>query len=394
MKTLKLFQLAIVIVVLLTANLFAQVQFKAYVKNQEVVLNDPAYAGANTVYFDVYLQQNGGTGPLYLANSDFKFTFNFGNFTILNGTDDFQMVYGSAVLYNSNNAIISPETSPTYQASTHLLIINFAAYVPGSQPGFNANVAKIDETLDKHKLGRFVVKTIINTSGTFGLAWSPETIVTSYTPVSPWLSEPATGTYEVINNQPLPVELASFTANISIRDVSLNWRTVKETNNKGFEIERKKTDEEWTKVGYIDGKGTTNTETAYNFDDKKLNSGKYNYRLKQVDYNGNFEYHSLNTVIEVGLPTKFDLSQNYPNPFNPTTKIDYQLPADGKVSIRIYDVTGREVKTLINNEQRTAGYYTIDFNGGSMASGIYFYRFIAESNSKQTVMTKKMVLVK
>ena len=98
--------------------------------------------------------------------------------------------------------------------------------------------------------------------------------------------------------------------------------------------------------------------------------------------------------MRVGLPTKFDLSQNYPNPFNPTTKIDYQLPTEGKVSIRIYDVTGREVKTLINNEQRTAGYYTIDFNGGSMASGIYFYRFIAESNSKQTVMTKKMVLVK
>ncbi len=82
MKTLKLVQLAIIIVVLLSADLFAQVQFKAYVKNQEVVLNDPAYAGANTVYFDVYLQQNGGPGPLYLANSDFKFTFNFGNFTI------------------------------------------------------------------------------------------------------------------------------------------------------------------------------------------------------------------------------------------------------------------------------------------------------------------------
>lgn len=284
--------------------------------------------------------------------------------------------------------------SPTYQASTNLLIINYNGVAPGDQETFDTYVPKIDGTIDKHKLGRFVVKTIINTSGTFGLTWSPATVVTSYSPVDPWSSNSATGTYEVINNQPLPVELASFTANISIRDVSLNWRTVKETNNKGFDIERKKTDEEWTKAGYIDGKGTTNTETAYNFDDKKLNSGKYNYRLKQVDYNGNFEYHSLNTVIEVGLPTKFDLSQNYPNPFNPTTKIDYQLPTEGKVSIRIYDVTGREVKTLLNSEQRTAGYYTIDFNGGSMASGIYFYRFIGESNSKQTVMTKKMVIVK
>ena len=193
-----------------------------------------------------------------------------------------------------------------------------------------------------------------------------------------------------LNNIPLPVEFASFTANINIRDVSLSWRTLKEINNKGFEIERKKTDEEWSRVGYLEGKGTTNTETSYKFDDKKLNTGKYNYRIKQVDYNGNFEYHTLNMLIEVGLPTKFDLSQNYPNPFNPNTKIDFELPVDCRVTLKVYDITGREIASLLNNEFKSADYYTIRFDASNFASGIYFYRLQTE----KFMNVKRMVLIK
>ncbi|MFZ4591672.1 MAG: T9SS type A sorting domain-containing protein, partial [Ignavibacteria bacterium] len=123
---------------------------------------------------------------------------------------------------------------------------------------------------------------------------------------------------------------------------------------------------------------------------KKLPAGKYQYRLRQIDNNGNFEYHNLNGDVEVGVPTKYEMSQNYPNPFNPMTKIDFQLPNDGKVSLKIFDITGREIATLVNNEFKKADYYTVMFNGSNLSSGVYFYRITAD----KYVATKKMVLVK
>jgi hypothetical protein len=115
--------------------------------------------------------------------------------------------------------------------------------------------------------------------------------------------------------------------------------------------------------------------------------------LKQIDYNGNFKYFKLNSVVEIGIPKKFSVSQNYPNPFNPTTKIDYELPFDSKVRILIYDVSGRELKTIVN-DVKTAGYYTAEFNGVNLASGIYFYRMLANANGKDNIFTKKMVILK
>ena len=193
---------------------------------------------------------------------------------------------------------------------------------------------------------------------------------------------------------PLPVSLAAFTSSVSGRDVKLSWKTESETNNAGFEVERSESGlNQWVKAGYVSGKGTISTPTSYAFEDKKLNSGKYNYRLKQIDNNGNFEYHSLSNVVEVGLPTKYDLSQNYPNPFNPTTKIDFSLPLDSKVSIKLYDISGREVKTLVN-DSRTAGYYTVQFNASDLSSGTYFYRIMTKSSGADYIMTKKMMLIK
>lgn len=196
------------------------------------------------------------------------------------------------------------------------------------------------------------------------------------------------------SDNPLPVQLSSFTSSINGRDVRLTWKTESEMNNAGFEVERSVTGlNQWVKAGYITGKGNSTTPVSYTFEDKKLNSGKYNYRLKQIDNNGNFEYYELSNVVEVGLPTKFDLSQNYPNPFNPTTKIDFSLPLDAKVSIKLYDITGREVKTLVN-DSRTAGYYTVQFNASDLSSGTYFYRIMTKSSAADYIMTKKMMLVK
>lgn len=197
------------------------------------------------------------------------------------------------------------------------------------------------------------------------------------------------------NNVPMPVELASFTSSVDRRNVDLKWSTVSELNNAGFDIERKLTSAQtWSKIGNVSGHGTVNTVNNYNFQDKNVETGKYNYRLKQIDNNGNFNYYQLSSAVDVGVPSKFDLSQNYPNPFNPTTKINYDLPFDSKVSIRIFDMTGKEVATVINTAQ-TAGYYTVQFNASNLASGVYFYNITAEGgNAQKFVTTKKMVLVK
>jgi hypothetical protein len=193
---------------------------------------------------------------------------------------------------------------------------------------------------------------------------------------------------------PLPVELGSFTANVNRRDVVLSWTTISEQNNIGFDIERKlSVSEVWTKIGGVSGNGTSNLQHNYSFEDRNLITGKYNYRLKQIDNNGNYEYHQLQSLVDVGVPTKYDLSQNYPNPFNPTTKINYDLPFDSKVSIKLFDMSGREV-ALILNESKSAGYYTVQFNGTNLASGVYFYNIIAEGGNNKFITTKKMVLVK
>jgi hypothetical protein len=191
-------------------------------------------------------------------------------------------------------------------------------------------------------------------------------------------------------NSPLPVELSSFNGTATSNNVTLKWTTVKEINNAGFDIERKKSNgTTFEKVGFVTGKGNTYSNSNYVFSDNKLSSGVYNYRLKQTDYNGDFTYFNLSSVINISVPDKFSLSQNYPNPFNPTTKIDYNLPTDANVSLKIYDVTGRLISTLVN-EKKLAGYYTKEFDAVNIASGVYFYRLQAGS----FVDTKRFVVIK
>ncbi len=187
--------------------------------------------------------------------------------------------------------------------------------------------------------------------------------------------------------------MASFSSAVNRNNVSLNWSTSTETNNSGFDIERKligSTD--WIKAGSVAGSGTTSEVRNYTFSER-ASTGNYNYRLKQIDFNGNHAYFSLINEVIVGVPSEYALSQNYPNPFNPTTKIDYDLPYDGKVSITLYDLTGREVSKLVN-EVKTAGYHTVQFNGSNLSSGMYFFRISAEGNNNSFVTTKKMVLIK
>ena len=193
---------------------------------------------------------------------------------------------------------------------------------------------------------------------------------------------------------PLPVELSSFISIVERNNVNLKWTTSFEMNNSGFEIERRsKGIISWEKVGNVPGSGSINSPVNYSFTDKNVTTGKYSYKLKQIDFNGAFKYYDLSDEVVVGIPVKFDLSQNYPNPFNPSTKINYDLPFESKVSLKIYDMTGREVANLVNATQ-LAGYYVIQFNVSNLASGIYFYNLIAEGSGKSFINTKKMVLLK
>ena len=198
------------------------------------------------------------------------------------------------------------------------------------------------------------------------------------------------------SDNPLPVELSFFSAVVSESGVNLKWITETEVNNYGFEVQRSESEVEgfeFKPLGFVEGYGTTNTPQSYSYSDRYLSTGKYNYRLKQIDFNGNYHYYYLGYEVNIGIPNKFKLSQNYPNPFNPVTKIDYNIPYNFNITLKLYDITGREIATLVN-ETQTAGYYTLQFDASNFASGTYLYTITADDGANNYVMTKRMILVK
>jgi hypothetical protein len=222
-----------------------------------------------------------------------------------------------------------------------------------------------------------------------------------------------TGTEYILgleSSNPLPVELTSFTAaSTSIETgksvVVLKWETATEVNNYGFEIlrsaqndshsESDSEDEEskWTKLSFMEGAGNSNSPKEYSFVDEYVQNGKYSYKLKQIDIDGNFEY-SDEIEIEINvLPTEFALYQNYPNPFNPTTTITFGLPESGEVRLEILDILGQRIEVLFN-EQMPAGYKTVVYNGANLSSGVYFYWLVVKGNTKDFSSIKKFMLMK
>ena len=193
---------------------------------------------------------------------------------------------------------------------------------------------------------------------------------------------------KLVNDDPLPVELTSFSAQVNEGEVTLNWETETEVDNYGFEVQRSVfgvQSSEWIKIGFVEGHGNSNSPKQYSFADKKpVGGSNFSYRLKQIDTDGKFEYSDFVEVLLV--PAEFFLSQNFPNPFNPTTKIRYQLPKESKVVIKIYDILGAEVITLLK-EKKEPGVYEVELNAQSLPSGTYLYRII----SGDFIETKKMV---
>ncbi|MBK7377947.1 MAG: T9SS type A sorting domain-containing protein [Ignavibacteriales bacterium] len=192
--------------------------------------------------------------------------------------------------------------------------------------------------------------------------------------------------------QIVPVELTSFTGGSTDGNVILNWTTASEVNNQIFEIERRIENSDFTLIGFVEGRGTTTESQEYSYIDKNINSGKYFYRLKQIDFDGTFEYSN---EIEVdAAPASFSLEQNYPNPFNPSTKISWQSPESSWQTLKVFDVLGNEVATLVD-EEKPAGRYEVEFDsrsdeGQNLSSGVYFYRL----QTGDFVQTRKMTLLK
>ena len=188
---------------------------------------------------------------------------------------------------------------------------------------------------------------------------------------------------------PLPVELSSFTSKLLNDKIQLNWVTKTEVNNYGFNIEKSINEGEWNSIGFVEGHGNSNSPKEYSFTDKDLFAGgsKFQYRLKQIDNDGTFEYSD---IVEVEIvPSKYELSQNYPNPFNPSTTIRFSLPKETRLKINLYNMLGELVETLAEGNYET-GYHKVMFNASNLPSGAYIYRL----ESSDFVQVKKMILLK
>lgn len=336
--------------------------------------------------FDIYILRTGSTTFPFSGSSQFYINYNSAivnggtlSFTILSGTcslDASQQIANTDLSVNtgSNRLIIAA----TGSSSTHTTISNVS---PGT------------------RIGRFrITNTASFAAALPNLSWyngsGSHTLVYAYISFSNVDITTSANHLVNTNNGPLPVVISKFNSTSVSNEVTLNWTTTQEINNYGFEVYRAMKDNNlWEKVGFVKGNGTTNSPQNYSFEDSKLQSAVYEYKLKQIDFNGNAEYFNLQNDVLIGKPIDVTLSQNYPNPSNPVTKIDYQLPFDGKVSLKVYDLAGKEAATLVD-ESKQAGYYSAIFDGSNLSSGVYFYRIIATGGGQQFSKTLKLVLVK
>ncbi len=206
------------------------------------------------------------------------------------------------------------------------------------------------------------------------------------------------------NDAPLPVELTSFTASPAANKVLLAWSTATETQNAGFEIQRKlvhpaavsigktvKLCSDWTKIGFVEGTGTTSSPRSYSFTDPMQEAGIYAYRLKQINRDGSFKIYS-ETEVQIALsPEQYTLSQNYPNPFNPATALSFAVHTPQHVSVKVYNMLGQEVAVLFDGIAQADLNYKLTFDGTNLSSGMYF-SVMKSGNAAASI--KRMILMK
>lgn len=221
------------------------------------------------------------------------------------------------------------------------------------------------------------------------LTFSSNKILTFSNKIMVCVTGTTNGGVWIFTDEAIPVELVSFYAMIDNNVVNLSWMTAAEVNNYGFEIERNISDN-WKQIGFVPGYGTTTHANHYSYSDNLsgLADGTVQYRLKQVDLDGSYSYSKIVEVEVINLPAGFALNQNYPNPFNPGTVISWHSPVNSWQTLKVYDVLGKEVATLVD-EYRSEGTHSIEWNANGLPSGVYFYKLQAG----EYTATKKMLLM-
>jgi len=319
------------------------------------------YSNTGSLTFQIVLEQNGRI-TIYYNNMNATLTSATVGIENAAGDDGLQVAYNAA--YVANNLALMFAADPDWLSND----VNEGTM-------FNGNSVDVELTL---RAEDYVI-------GDYGM----DVVIASNDPVNSVVTVPVSMRIE----DEVPVELTSFNANTDKNSVQLIWSTATETNNSGFQIERKLNgSNEWSNISFVSGKGTSTEASRYSYQDNGLVVGKYTYRLKQVDFDGKFEYSSI-IEVDVNAPDKYTLYQNYPNPFNPTTTIEYSLPEKADVTISIYTAIGELVTTLVNGSVE-AGYQKVTFNAASLTSGTYIYQIKAVGSEKTFVNTKKMILIK
>lgn len=318
------------------------------------------YSATGSLTFQVVLN-SGGKIMFYYNNMNA--TLNSASVGIENGTGSIGLQVAYNANYVKNNHAVKFAAEPDWLGVTNL-----------SGMLFNGNTAKVQLTFRSEDFP--------------GGNYSMDLKVTSSDPVHPVKVVPIKMHIDFI-----PVELTSFTADVVGTDVRLSWSTATETNNEGFTIERRGENSAWTSIGSVRGNGTTTETMNYSFVEKNVANGKYAYRLKQRDFDGTTSF-SKEIEVDVTLPKEYSLTQNYPNPFNPATTLSFSLPEKAVVSLNIYTTLGELVTSVINSEEREAGYYRINFDASKLTSGTYIYQIKANGSSKSFIDSKKMILVK
>lgn len=369
---------------LYAGTMFSQVTADLSIENQNVVGTD--------FYFDIYITRT-GTEDIYLGTGDLVLTFNSSAFT----SDT--LIRSSSSFWNLTSTSGNPCGSlyrtamPVAPIVGNEIIINLNQVAFSDQTEFDDNIARIDNTPISHRLGRYRVATITNPSADMNLQWKTTgagvtTQLFTLDPVT-WASSAITLNAIDPANAPLPVELTSFTASYKNSEVMLSWKTETEVNNYGFNLEKRIGERDWDSIAFIEGHGNSNSPKEYNYSDKDLFAGgsKFQYRLKQLDNDGTFEYSDV-VEIEV-VPGQYELSQNYPNPFNPSTTIRFSLPQAAQIKINLYNMLGELVKTLADGMYET-GFHKLVVDASNLPSGTYIYRL----ESSNFVQVKKMILIK
>jgi hypothetical protein len=337
------------------------------------ITNFNANTSTNKFSFDIYSQRTGSTF-IRVGITNYLIFFN-------------RAALNTPVLTNVNPKYTTGSPTGDYDAMTVETSFGNEVNVTIRYTGNTSGTGDLLSTTGP--MGELICTVTLNISNQSALAGVSWDIINSKM-LDANILQLVVNNYQGSYNGLLPVELSSFTGKIvDGNEVKLDWVTKTEVSNYGFNVERRINNGEWTSIGFVEGHGNSNSPKEYSYSDKDLFAGgsKFQYRLKQVDTDGQFEYSD---VVEVEImPTQFELSQNYPNPFNPSTTIRFSLPKETQLKINIYNILGELVQTLAEGTYE-AGYHKVTFNASSLPSGAYIYRI----ESSDFVQVRKMLLLK